>query len=225
MKLQKYGEISYVIGEKTRTLHESKNRAMGIDLFFLIIAGYGFFLGYSKGLLGTVIGIFGFLLALVASFKFTPAMSDFFQRAFHTENPITFPAGFLAIFLIMLFLLRWMRKNIDAGLSKINLNIINQLTGGFIMAVLLSSFYSGALEFMDKAHLLSEEAKSDSIFYPTLQALPERTKKVWGKVQPFFIEFWNESIEFMDKMQEQEQKKRKTNEEGNEGSTTLFDVD
>jgi len=200
---------------------------MGIDLFFMIIGAWGFFLGYSRGILGTIIGIFGFLLALVASFKFTPAMSEFFQRAFHTNNPITFPAGFITIFMLILFLLKWIRDKIDSGLNKINLNIFNKLAGGFIMATLLSSFYSGMLQFMDRAQLLSDEVKEDSKSYTLLKALPDKTEKVWKKAQPFFLEFWNESIEFMDKMKEREQQGRKNREEGEEdgGKSEIFDVD
>ncbi len=211
--------------EKVRNLRKGKEQQhMGIDLFFLIAVGYGFFLGFSRGILGTILGIMGFLLALVTAFKFAPAMSDFFQRAFHTENPITFLGGFMTTFLIGLFFFNWLRKMLEAGLAKANLSIINQVAGGFLMAALLITAYSGVIKFMDSAGLI-DEAKKDSQSYPILETFPKKTKAVWVKARPMFIEFWNESIEFLDRMQELEQQKRKENRKlREEEETSIFEV-
>ncbi len=202
---------------------------MIIDIFFFIAVGYGFYLGFSKGILGTIFGIFGFLLALVASFKFAPAATDFIQRAFHTENPMTFLAGFFSMFLLALWIVRKFVSTLEAGLAKANLSIINQAAGGLLMAALLVFAYSNVVKFAETAHLISEETSYEARTYPLIETFPAKTKDIWEKTKPVFQEFWNESVEFLDRMQAMSEQKRKqekkenAKEKGEE--TTIFDLD
>lgn len=203
---------------------------MIIDIFFLIVIGYGFYLGFSKGILGTIFGILGFLLALVASFKFAPAATDFLQRAFHTDNPMTFLAGFFAMFLLALWIVRKFVSMIEGGLAKANLSIINQAAGGFLMAALLVFAYSNVVKFAETAHLISEETRYEARTYPLIETFPAKTKVVWEKTKPVFQEFWNESINFLDRMQAMNDEKRKQerkekSEEDDSGETSIFNVD
>ncbi len=200
---------------------------MIIDIFFFIAIGYGFYLGFSKGILGTIFGILGFLLALVASFKFAPAATDFLQRAFHTDNPMTFLGGFFLMLLISLWIVRKFVNMIEGGLAKANLSIINQAAGGLLMAALLVFAYSNVVKFAETAHLISEETRYEARTYPLIETFPEKTRVVWEKTKPVFQEFWNESINFLDRMQAMNDEKRKQEKKEKESGeeTNIFDID
>lgn len=65
-----------------------------IDLFFAIFAGYGFFLGFTKGIIRTVFTILSYIFGLLAAFKLSPATTRFLETALGSDNPMLFVAVF-----------------------------------------------------------------------------------------------------------------------------------
>ena len=48
---------------------------MIIDVIFLMAAGYGFYIGFSRGIIQTVFTAFAYLFGILAAFKFAPVLS------------------------------------------------------------------------------------------------------------------------------------------------------
>ncbi|MBK7872130.1 MAG: CvpA family protein [Saprospiraceae bacterium] len=69
-----------------------------IDLFFFITAGYGFFLGFYRGIIQTIFTILSYVFGLLAAFKLSPAATKFLETATGSDHPLMFVAGFLIAF-------------------------------------------------------------------------------------------------------------------------------
>lgn len=174
---------------------------MIIDIVFAILAAYGFYLGFSKGIISTVFTILSYVFGLMAAFKFSPAVTQFLETSF-SDHALMFIAGFLLTFVATMMLIRTLAKALESGLETANVNIINQLAGGFLLAAMLTLMYSSMLWFGDKARLIDPYTKMQSLTYPYLEQYPQEVWKAGKKLGPTFENFWNHSLDFFDKVQD-----------------------
>lgn len=175
---------------------------MAIDIIFVITMLYGFYLGFSKGIIKTVFTVLSLMLGLMAGFKFAPAMTDFLESAFSNNNPLMLIAGFLLSFVLTMVLIRMIARALEGALKTANINIINQLAGGILLSGLLILLYSVILWFGNQATLINDEAKRGSVTYAYLEKFPPQAKNIAYKIQPVFTEFWNQSLDMMDRLNE-----------------------
>lgn len=190
---------------------------MMIDIFFLIVAGYGFFLGFTKGIIQTVFTILSYLFGLLAAFKLSPAMTKFLETATGSNHPLLFIAGFLMAFFGTMLLIRFISRALSEGLESANINIINQAAGGALLASILTLIYSLLLWFAVESHIVKDETLGDSVTYPYLKDYPKVAWNVIGKLKPSFMEFWDKSVDFMDRIE-------KVGIEKTEGDVNIYDI-
>lgn len=174
---------------------------MMIDLFFFIFAGYGFFLGFTKGIIRTVFTVLSYVFGLLAAFKLSPAATRFLETALGSENPLLFIAGFLIAFFGTMLLIRFISRALSEGLESANINIINQMAGGALLAAIMTLLYSLVLWFLVESHIVKEEHTAPSVTYPYLEDYPQVAWNALGKLKPIFMEFWDNSVEFMDRVE------------------------
>jgi uncharacterized membrane protein required for colicin V production len=173
---------------------------MAIDIIFVIVAAYGFYLGYSRGIIQTVFTVLSILFGLMAAVRFAKPMTDFLEDAF-SPNPLMFIAGFLLVFVLTMFLIRLIARTVEGFLKTANINVINQIAGGMLLAALFIMLYSVILWFGDQTGAL-KEAKETSITYDYLEEYPEYVWGVGKKIQPYIIDFYEESQTFMDRLEQ-----------------------
>ena len=191
---------------------------MVLDLFFIISAGYGFYLGFSKGIIKTVFTLLSIMFGLLAGFKFAPEMSNFLETLFNSSNPLMFIAGFLCAFVGTMLLIRLFARGLEGFFKTVNINIINQVAGGALLATGMVLLYSVVLWFFSNSHILDEETIDQSMSYEYVQKLPNQVWKIGKALQPTFEEFWDHTVEFMDEMQDR-------NVENAESDPTIFDIE
>jgi membrane protein required for colicin V production len=175
---------------------------MVIDIILFIFAGWGFYRGFSTGIIKTVFTVLSFVIGLLAAFKFAPAATRFLETAFNTNEPLLFIAGFLLAFVATMFFIRMIARALEGLLRTANVNFINKLAGGVLSAAMMVLMFSVLVWFGDKSHLIKEETRRVSYSYPYLKEFPTQMRKVYDRFKPTFQEFWDETIEFMDRMEE-----------------------
>jgi membrane protein required for colicin V production len=175
---------------------------MAIDIIFVVTMLYGFYLGFSKGIIKTVFTVLSIMFGLMAAFKFAPAMTDFLESAFSNNNPLMLIAGFLLSFVLTMVIIRMIARGLEGMLKTANINIINQLAGGVLLSGVLILLYSVILWFGNQATLINSDAKANSKTYVYLEKFPTQAKDIAYKIQPVFQEFWNQSLDMMDRLEE-----------------------
>lgn len=191
---------------------------MVIDIICLIFAAYGFYLGFSKGIIKTVFTLISIVFGIIAAAKFGPMMTDFLESAFNYTHGLMFIAGTLVVFGLTWLLIRILANSLEGILKTGNVNIVNQMAGGGVMAILLISLFSVLVLFGDRSHIIDEQTKKESITYEFLEAMPDRLQNVSKKLKPVFEEFWDYSINFMDRIEKGGGVERNS-------SDTIFDMD
>lgn len=191
---------------------------MAIDIMCAMMALYGFYLGYSRGIIKTVFTILSIFFGIVAAAKFGPAMTEFLQSAFNYYNPLMFLAGLMLAFILTMALIRLLANGLEGILETANINFINQVLGGAVLSLALVAIFSLLVLFGDRAHIIDNQTKKDSVTYPLLEKMPDRLLEAGKLVRPVFTDFWNYSVDFMDRLE------RMNNMETTE-SDNIFDIE
>lgn len=190
---------------------------MAIDLIFLIVAGYGFILGFSRGIIRTVFTFLSILFGLMSAFRFAPAMTNFLKDIFTTSNPLMFIAGFLLAFVVTMMLIRFFARILEGFLETANINFINQLAGGVLLSSVMILIFSMLLWFGDEARLIDRYTKEQSVTYPYLEEFPSSVWTVGEQLKPTFEEFWQYSVQFMIELERMTLERTETN-------PTIYDI-
>lgn len=191
---------------------------MVIDIICLIFAAYGFYLGFSKGIIKTVFTLISIVFGIIAAAKFGPMMTDFLESILNYQHGLMFIAGTLVVFGLTWLLIRILANSLEGILKTGNVNIVNQAVGGGVMAILLVSLFSVFVLFGERSHIIDESTKKESITYEYLEQLPDKLQNVSKKLKPVFEEFWDYAINFMDRIEKGGGVERNS-------SDTIFDMD
>jgi membrane protein required for colicin V production len=183
---------------------------MAIDLLFLVAAGYGFFIGYSRGIVQTIFTALSYLFGLMAAFKFAPIVTNILVSLFNNDSALMVVVGFAVAFFVTIIIIRLISQGIEELLQVAHVNIINQFAGGVLMAAIIVLIYSVLVWFADEAHLMEEKTKEQSVSYDFLKSYPMRAKKVGVAFMPVFQSFWDQSVDMMDKLKKRGVEKTET---------------
>lgn len=191
---------------------------MIIDLLFLITAIYGLYLGYSRGIIKTVFTVLSVLFGVIIAFRFSPDTTKLLESLFTSTNPLMFIAGFLLTFVLTMIGIRMFARVLENGLESANINFLNQAAGAALTAAFTTLLFSTLVLFANKAHLIEEDTKQDSITYSYLEKYPQTMWGLLGKAKPTLQRFWDRSVEFMDRLEDYRV-------EDSESEPTIYDIE
>jgi len=174
---------------------------MIIDVVFAVVLLYGFYLGFSQGIINTLFAVLSIVIGLLAAFKLAPATSNFLETAFSSTNPLMFLGGFLITFIVTMFLIRTMSRALEGLFRAARINFINQLVGGVVLSSVLILMLSMLIWFGDQAKLIDDDTKMASMTYPHLEKYPKQVRGVATILQPTFKEFWDQSVDMLDRLE------------------------
>lgn len=175
---------------------------MIIDLFLIIVMAYGFYVGYNQGIIKTVFTILGASFGILASLRFTPAVTRFYHDIFNQINPLWIVVAFATTFLFSLLLLKLLGRGIESVMEKVHLNFVNQVIGGSVLALIAAFFYSLIIWFVVESVLTPDsEAVTSSKTYPFLKNYPGKIWKGVIQLEPLVGEFREFSEEIFNKVE------------------------
>lgn len=197
---------------------------MIIDIIFVVVALYGFWVGYSRGIIKTVMTILSILFGVMAAARFGPTVTDLLKDQLNTENSFMFLAGIILTFILTMVLFRLIGSTLEGALESVNINFINQIAGGAVMAVIMIFVYSILLSFANSSRLIDEELKQESATYTLLEPFPGIAWEAGQAVWPIFKDFWNYALDVMDRIDENVEQRESDRifdlEDEDDGSTT-----
>lgn len=163
---------------------------MFIDIIAIILLIYGFYSGYSRGIIDTIFDILSIIIAVLAALKLSPLVIRFIESSFNFSQVVSFIAGFVLTFFIVMLGIRLLANQLEKFMKAIHVNFINKFAGGVLSALILVSMFSGALYLTNELTLLPENVKSDSTTYPVLEQVPQLVMGIFSGLKPLFIDFW-----------------------------------
>ena len=142
-----------------------------LDALIVIGVLIGFILGFKDGFVRKLIGIIGFVIAVVAAVFFSHNLGLFIESAFRIEYYLAEIIGGVIIFFGILAIFMFLKRVIHP-FDKVN-NLINQIVGGVMGAVQIIYFLSAIFIIVNIFDLPEKQTRERSIFYyPTYKVIP-----------------------------------------------------
>ena len=142
-----------------------------LDLVIIITVLVGFILGFKDGFVRKLIGIIGFILAIVLASFYKNDLGKMIEYAFGIEIYLSEIMGAIVIFfgIILVFTLL---KRIIHPFDKVN-NLINQIIGGVVGIFQLLFFLSAVFLLLNVFDIPAKSVKESSALYDiTYKVIP-----------------------------------------------------
>ena len=163
---------------------------MLVDILFVLVVGYGFYLGFSERVIRTFsLGVL-VILALLLSVNLAPIISNFLAPRLSVDGGIIFFIGLLVSFFFGVIVIRMLLSWIEGVVSKDNVSLATQLGSGLIMGSLLLVVYGLGIDAFDKVSGIDRKVKKESVTYDFARGFPTVAKKSIASVQPLAQDFW-----------------------------------
>ncbi len=173
---------------------------MTIDILAALIAVYGFYLGFTKGIVKTIFGIVSIFIGLLAALKLSPYLVKGLEKVSGSNSPLIFLLGFALTFVLTLFLIRFLGNRFEDLLKAIKINFFNQVLGGVALSLIFLLLFSYGMWFADQVKFIPESAKKASYTYTALTTLPDKSRAAFSYLKPLFTEFASKAKETMDRV-------------------------
>ncbi len=178
---------------------------MFIDLIAVLLIVYGFYIGYNRGIIKTIFAVVSIMIGILAALKLSPYTIELMQKFLNLHPGLTFVLGFALTFILVLIIIRFVGNKLEDILKFAQINFINKILGGGIMAILLLVFYSYALWGIESLQLLSNKNKKSSVSYEFLNTLPAKTEDTLADLKPYFDDFWTKMVDTFDSIKAYEE--------------------
>ncbi len=173
---------------------------MPIDIGFITFFAYGFWQGYSRGIISTVFNLAIYVFGVILSFKMAPTTAKVLQSMFHSDNPTMYLAGFVVNLLTIVLILRQAVKGLEGMVRMAYLGFVNQVFGGLAMGGGLVVVYSVLVWFGVKVQFINDATLADSKTYTFLEPIPAKAKDFAIRMKPFALDVWGTSLNWMDRL-------------------------
>jgi membrane protein required for colicin V production len=142
-----------------------------LDVLIIIGVIIGFILGFKDGFIRKLIGIIGFILAVVAAVFFASKLGLFIESVFRIEYYLAEIIGGLIIFFSIITIFMFLKRVVHP-FDKVN-NLMNQIVGGVVGSIQIIYFLSAIFIIVNVFDLPNKDTRKQSIFYDkTLSVIP-----------------------------------------------------
>jgi membrane protein required for colicin V production len=175
---------------------------MWIDIVLLVVAGLGFMVGFSRGIIKTIFTILSYALGIVAAIRFTPSVTNGLKQLTGEHSALMFIAGLIISFTVTMLVIRLLARGIEGMLQTANINIVNQTAGGALTGAVSILVYAVLLNFVIASSPQGEqEMTKGSSTYVYLKEYPEIVWQVAKELKEPAQKFWNYAIDMMDQVE------------------------
>jgi len=169
---------------------------MIIDIAFAIIVVSGFLVGYSRGLISSLISFLAFVAGIVVALKYTHVVAGYLQELFAINAQYLPLLSFLLIFIGVIVLMHFLAKLLEKIVGFLFLGMLNRIIGALLWGIIFVLGFSTVLWFLNQTHMISPEMKAQSQTFYYIEPL---TGIVFGYLSQFLpvLEGVFQSIEEM----------------------------
>ena len=174
---------------------------MPIDIGFFTLLIYGFWQGYSRGIISTLINLGIYIFGFVLAFKMAPVTAKILEAMFNSTNPTMYLAAFLVNLVTVMFIFRTTARAMETAARAVYLGILNKVLGGIVTGGLTIVAYSVLVWFAIKVQFINDETLRQSQTYRILRPIPTQAKEVVVRMKPFALDVWGTSLNWMDRLE------------------------
>lgn len=134
-----------------------------LDALILISVLVGFILGFKDGFIRKLVGLVGFVIAVVAAVFFAGKLGLMIESLFRIEYYLAEIIGGILIFFSILTIFMFLKRVVHP-FDKVN-NLINQIVGGLVGSIQILYFLSAIFIIVNVFNEPDKETRDKSLFY------------------------------------------------------------
>lgn len=165
---------------------------MIIDVLFALFLLWGFYRGFTKGLIIAICTFLAYLIGIVGALKFTHVISIRLSEILDIHDKFLPFIAFLIIFIVLVLIVRFGGFMLTKIIDLFMLSLVNKLLGGVLWCLIYVFMFSTILWVFHQVNLISPELKTESIVYGYLEPLSSRIISWIGILIPFFKDTFQE---------------------------------
>lgn len=167
---------------------------MGLDIVVVLIVGFGFYAGFSRGLVKTVFDTMSLVIGILAAMQLSKYTIGMLESMFNISPKFTYLVGLVITFILVMAAVRFIGRRIEDILEAANINILNKLAGGVLQGLFFAFLLSMLIWTLGNYNIMKPETRDNSVTYPYLEPLPEAGKSVFIAAKPIFQDFWDNTL-------------------------------
>lgn len=176
---------------------------MAIDIACTAIFMFGFWHGYSRGIIHTIFSLLTWLFGIVLAFKMAPVMRNVLQGIFDSDSDLLVVVAFGVNLAFILFLMKMVAHGLEGFLKLAFLGLFNRAAGGVLSGGFYVLIFSVLLYFVNLANALNEQTLAESKTFPYLKEMPPKAWAMAKRLQPTAKELFNNSYDWMDRLEKE----------------------
>ena len=134
-----------------------------LDILILLSIVVGFILGFKDGFIRKLVGLAGFILAVLAAVFFAGKIGKIIESLFGIEYYLAEIIGGLIIFFSIIVIFMFLKRVIHP-FDKVN-NLVNQIVGGIVGTIQILYFLSAIFIIVNIFNLPEKQTRQQSLFY------------------------------------------------------------
>jgi membrane protein required for colicin V production len=176
---------------------------MIIDLIFGILLVLAVFKGFQRGLIVGVFSMLALLVGLAAALKLSTVVAAYIGNSVNVSAEWLPFVSFLAVFIIVVLLIRLGAKAIESAVEVVMLGWLNRLGGILLYIAMYTLVYSVLLFYAGKMEIMQPETIQKSMTYEWIQPLGPEVIGWIGQILPWFKDMFGELTAFFEKLSQQ----------------------
>ncbi|NTW33552.1 MAG: CvpA family protein [Bacteroidetes bacterium] len=137
-----------------------------IDIILAIPLVWFIYKGFTHGLIIEVSSLLGLVLGVYIGLNFSFYISD----ALNLTSQYAPLISFAITFILIVFLIYLLAKLLEKSINVLALGFLNKLSGAFFGLLKIAFIISILLMFINKINIIPQNAKNESLLYPTVSA-------------------------------------------------------
>jgi len=138
---------------------------MLLDIFAVVLIGFGFYRGFTRGFVFSIFSFIAWAVGLIAALKLTDVGASHLRDWTGSKSPWVPIVTFVVIFLAVVVLVLLFAKLIDGIITVAQLGLWNKLAGGVLEVLIFVLVFSVGLWMFNNGGFISPEVKSESKLY------------------------------------------------------------
>ena len=129
------------------------------------------FKGLRNGLIVALFSIVGWILGLIAAFRFSDVAAGYLKGSVDLSPRMLYITSFILVFILVTFIVRFGAKLVEKTVELAMLGWINRLGGIFFYVLLYALIFSVMIYFAERVKLISDETIAASRVYPWVKPI------------------------------------------------------
>jgi len=138
---------------------------MWIDIIWIVLAIYGIWKGWTKGLILSLFTTLAWGLGILAAVKLSSVAATALHDNFNIESNYMPVISFLAVFIVIALVIYLIGKSLEKIIEVANMGFLNKMAGAVLYVVIFTAVLSIFIWLIDQGALISTTVKAQSKTY------------------------------------------------------------